>query len=234
MSGILYLIPVTLGEELPPDAVIPRAVIDIIHSLNYFIAEEERSARRYLRKTGFPKPIQEIDIRPMGKHSEPATYAAYLERVVQGENAGLLSEAGCPGVADPGADIVRIAHEKNIRVVPLTGPSSLLLALMASGLNGQSFVFHGYLPIDKQQRTQKIKSMERDAQQKNQTQLFIETPFRNGQLLDDLLKTCENQTRLCIACDITAPEEYIRTQSIAHWKKETVQLHKRPAVFLLL
>lgn len=232
-SGSLYLIPVTLGEDSDPALVLPPTVKPLINRCAEFIVEDERSARRFLKKAGLERPLQEVKLYPIGKHAETQDYTHYLYTALQGKDMGLLSEAGCPGVADPGADIVRLAHEKGIRVVPLVGPSSLLLALMASGMNGQSFCFHGYLPIDKQERRQKLKELERIAKQKKQTQLFIETPFRNDQLLDEVLATCEPGTLLCIACDLTLETELVKTKTVAAWKKEKPDLRKRPAVFLI-
>jgi len=232
-TGTLFLIPVTLGEESDPAQILPAQVKECINKVSAFIVEDERSARRFLKKAGLERALQETVLYPIGKHSEDRDQSRYLDAALEGKDLGLLSEAGCPGVADPGAEIVRLAHEKNIRVVPLIGPSSLLLALMASGMNGQSFCFHGYLPIDKRERVQKLKELERNARQKKQTQLFIETPFRNEQLLEDILSNCEASTRLCIACDLTLPGELVKTKTITAWKKEKPVLHKRPAVFLI-
>lgn len=230
--GTLYLIPVTLGEETAPSQVLPAAVLEVLNDITVFITEDERSARRFLKKAGYTRPLTEAVMHSIGKHAE-GNRSAYLETAEKGGLVGLLSEAGCPGIADPGADIVKMAHEKNIRVVPLVGPSSILLALMASGFNGQSFCFHGYLPIDKNERARKIRLLDREAAKHRQSQIFIETPFRNEQLFAELVQHCEPSTRLCIACDLTLPSEFIRTASISEWKKNKPELHKRPAVFVI-
>ncbi|TND08945.1 MAG: putative methyltransferase [Bacteroidetes bacterium] len=231
-KGVLYLIPVPLGEESLPQQVLPAQVTEVINKVSEFITEDARSARRFLKKAGYNKSLNELVMHSIGKHAAEDR-SAYLAAAEKGMDIGLLSEAGCPGVADPGSDIVRMAHEKNIRVVPLTGPSSILLALMASGFNGQSFCFHGYLPIDKHDRSRKIKNMERDAREKKQTQIFIETPFRNEQLFSELVQNCDASTLLCIACDISLPAEFIQTHKIGYWKNTKPALHKRPAVFLI-
>lgn len=233
-KGKLYLIPVPLGENSRAEDILTPQVLTIVRSLKSFIVENEKSARHFLKLAGTPFPLQEIALFPIGKHVEQSDTSRYLDAVKNGADMGLLSEAGCPGVADPGAEIVRMAHDAGIIVVPLIGPSSLLLSLMASGMNGQQFRFHGYLPIDKGERSRYLKNLERETRQQSVTHLFIETPFRNRQLLDDLLKTLDNSTRLCIACSVTQPDEYIRTRTIGDWKRGTLpELHKRPAVFLI-
>jgi 16S rRNA (cytidine1402-2'-O)-methyltransferase len=201
-------------------------------SIHVFIVEKERTARRFLKKLGYSKSLDDLVLFPLNKHTTPDAIAAYLKPLLEGTDVGLLSEAGCPAVADPGSQVVALAHQHSIRVVPLTGPSSLLLALMASGMNGQSFVFHGYLPRDSHNRINRIRALE-GAAQKGQTQLFIETPYRNEQLLRDLLASCRASTRLCIAADITLQSEQIQTRSIAEWKEKPPALNKRPVVFLL-
>jgi 16S rRNA (cytidine1402-2'-O)-methyltransferase len=231
-KGTLYLIPTTLGDT-PPEAVMPAAIKDVINAVDEFIVEDERSARRYLKKAGITRPLDTLVLHTLNKHTEPEEVAGYLGAIAKGMNVGVLSEAGCPGIADPGAEVVKIAHRKGIKVVPLVGPSSILLALMASGFSGQSFTFHGYLPKERGERIRKLKDLERTAQQKDQTQLFIETPFRNQHLLEDILSTCSPATPLCIACDITLPSELIRTQSIADWKNQVPDINKRPAIFLI-
>jgi 16S rRNA (cytidine1402-2'-O)-methyltransferase len=233
-KGILYLLPVTLGDEADPAEVLPAPVIAVLHALDEFIVEDEKSARRFLKRAGYPKPLQELKLHSIGKHTREEEMRNYLDSAANGQSIGLLSEAGCPGIADPGANIVAMAHRRNIRVQPMTGPSSILLALMASGLNGQNFAFHGYLPIDKNDRGERIKFLAQQARRFQQTQIFIEAPFRNDQLLADLLRHADGNARLCIACDLTLPTETIRTQSISEWKKNPPSLHKRPAVFLLL
>lgn len=232
-KGILYLIPTTLGDTTETADVIPVKVNAIINTIDEYIVENEKSARHYLKKIGIKKPLQEIILHPLNQHTEAKDISTYLNSIALGKNIGIISEAGCPGVADPGAEVVKSAHQKNIHVVPLVGPSSILLALMASGFNGQSFTFNGYLPKERSERIKKIKDLERLAQQKDQTQLFIETPYRNAHLLDDILTTCDGKTPLCIACDITLPTEFIKTKSVAAWKKEIPDLNKRPAIFLI-
>lgn len=231
-QGTLYLIPTTLGD-MDPAAVIPASVNSVIDIIDEFIVEDERTARRYLKKLGIAKPLDTLVLHPLNKHTERDDVGAYLKGIAEGKNIGVISEAGCPGVADPGAEVVKIAHAKGIKVVPLVGPSSILLALMASGFNGQSFAFHGYLPRERNDRIRKVKELEKAAQQKDQAQIFIETPFRNQHLLEDLLAQCNPSTPLCIACDVTLPTELIRTQLISEWKKKVPNINKRPAVFLI-
>lgn len=233
-KGKLYLVPVTLGDESRAEEILPAATLAIVRRLKEFVVENEKSARHFLKKAGTPFPLPEIILHPIGKHVEETAMAHYLDAVKNGQDMGLLSEAGCPGVADPGAAIVRMAQAAGIIVVPLVGPSSLLLALMASGMNGQQFRFHGYLPIDKGERSRYLKNLERETRQSGTTHLFIETPFRNMQLFEELVKTLDGGTRVCIACDLTLPSEFVRTMTISSWKKLTPpNLHKRPAVFVL-
>lgn len=232
-KGKLLLIPVPLGEGEIENSLVP-GLKAAIADMDEFIVENEKTARRFLKKMGIRTPLNDLRLHVYGKHSEHAAIDDYLKPVLQGKNIGLLSEAGCPAVADPGALIVRRAHEKGIRVIPWTGPNSLLLALMASGFNGQQFAFQGYLPINAAERTRKIRDLEKISRSLDQTQLFIETPFRNMQLLDDLLKTCHPDTGISISCDLTTASEYVATRSVAEWKKQPApNLHKRPAVFLL-
>jgi 16S rRNA (cytidine1402-2'-O)-methyltransferase len=234
VAGKLYLVPVTLGEESRAAQVLPEQTLLILHTLKEFVVENEKSARHFLKHAGTPFPMQELVLHPIGKHVSATEMTSYLDAAKKGGDIGLLSEAGCPGVADPGAEIVRMAHEAGIQVVPLVGPSSLLLALMASGMNGQQFKFHGYLPIDKGDRQRYLKNLERETKQSGTTHLFIETPFRNKPLIDDLFRTLESSTLLCIACDLTLPTEYVVTAPVAAWKKKQLpDLHKRPAVFLI-
>lgn len=234
MKGKLYLIPVTLGDESLPSDVLSSSQLEIINSIKEFVVENEKSARAFLKKSGTKIPMPELILHPMGKHISVQEMHSYLANVKNGETIGLLSEAGCPGVADPGAQLVRMAHEVGITVVPMVGPSSLLLALMGSGMNGQQFHFHGYLPIDKTDRTRFLKNIERDTAQQGTTNFFIETPFRNNQLVEDVLKTLDNGTKFCIACDLTLPTEFIQTKKIGEWKKNPApDLHKRPTVFLI-
>ncbi len=231
--GTLFLLPVPLTDSAASASYTPFFV-DTINAIQEYIVENEKAARKFLKQAGLTRPQQELVIHDYGKHTgqrlAAGTFFAGLEA---GRDVGLMSEAGAPGVADPGAEIVAEAHRRGIRVVPLVGPSSLLLALMASGFSGQSFVFHGYLPIAKVDRSKRIKQLEKDAISRKQTQLFIETPFRNNQLLDELLRTCAPQTQLCIACNLTAPDEFVRTLPVSTWKAQKPDLHKKPTVFLL-
>jgi 16S rRNA (cytidine1402-2'-O)-methyltransferase len=231
--GILYLIPTTLGDTAETADVLPLKVNTIINTIDEYIVENEKTARHYLKKMGIKKPLQEIILHPLNQHTEAHQISSYLNSIALGKNIGIISEAGCPGVADPGAEVVKLAHEKNITVVPLVGPSSILMSLMASGFNGQNFAFNGYLPKERGERIKKIKELERLAIQKNQAQLFIETPYRNMHLLEDLLGNCDHQTKLCIACDISLPTEFIKTKMISSWKKQMPDLNKKPAIFLL-
>ena len=232
MSAKVYLIPTTLGDS-PVENVIPSYVIDIINSTNHYIVENIKTARRYLIKAGIKAKIDDLTFYELNKHSSPEQYASYLNPIKEGHNIGIISEAGTPGVADPGAEIAAIAHRKNITVVPLVGPSSILLSVMASGLNGQSFAFVGYLPIPKPERIKRLKDLERRSQVENQTQLFIETPYRNQHLLEDILSNCSSETKLCIAADITLETEFIKTKSVKEWKKGIPNLHKIPTIFLI-
>ena len=232
-KGILYLIPTTLGDTGETMDIIPIKVNEIINTIDEYIVENEKSARHYLKKIGIKKPLQEIILHPLNQHTEAKEISTYLNSIDLGKNIGIISEAGCPGVADPGAEVVKSAHHKNIKVVPLVGPSSILLSLMASGFNGQSFTFNGYLPKERGERIKKIKDLEKRAQQYDQTQLFIETPYRNTHLLDAILSTCDSKTKLCIACDITLPSEFIKTKSIFEWKKQIPDINKRPTIFLI-
>lgn len=233
MNAKIYLIPTTLGDS-PIDNVIPKYVIDIINQTNHYIVENIKTARRYLIKAGIKTKIDDLTFYELNKHSSPEDYNSYLNPIRDNQNIGIISEAGTPGVADPGADIVAIAHEKNILVVPLVGPSSILLSVMASGLNGQNFAFVGYLPIQKHERIKRLKELERRSQIENQTQLFIETPYRNQHLLEDILANFSQETMLCIATDITLESEFIKTKSVNDWKKDIPNLHKRPTIFLIL
>ena len=234
-KGILYLIPVPMGEEGKPQDVLPAQVMEITRTLRFFIAENAKTCRAFLKQVEMPVALQEIAVESYGKHERTETSPShFLKPLLDGHHVGLVSEAGCPAVADPGSEVVRAAHAKGIKVVPLVGPSSLLLSLMASGFNGQQFRFHGYLPIDKEERTQWIRDMEYDANKHHITQLFIETPFRNMQLVEALMNTLRAETALCIASDLTMPGEHAVTKTIRDWKKEKApELHKVPAVFLI-
>lgn len=231
-KGKLYLIPTPLGED--GDHVLPQYVKDIIHQLDLFIAEKAKTARRYIKSTGHPKAISELVFLELNKRIEPSEWGQYLKAAENGQDIGLLSEAGCPGVADPGAEIARLAHQKELEVVPLVGPSSILLALMGSGMNGQSFSFHGYLSPKRELIGKDLKKLEQAAQRNKQTQIIIETPYRNNQLVEQAFKTLSTQTRFCIAMDLTLPNQYIVTKTIGQWKQAKLpDLHKRPAVFLI-
>lgn len=232
-KGKLYLIPAGLSETEMVSAIPPQ-VREVINTIDEYIAENERSARRYLKLLGIAKPIQELVFHVLNEHTDRRNIGVFLASLDLGKNIGVITEAGCPGVADPGADIVALAHEKDIPVVPLVGPSSILLALMASGLNGQRFVFHGYLPLEKNEKIRALLNLEKQAQQLDQTQIFMETPYRNNHLLQDILQNCQGTTRLCIAADLTLPTEFIKTKTVALWKKGPCpDLNKRPAIFLI-
>ncbi len=232
MSSKLYLIPTTLGDTAPLE-VMPLSVKKVIEQLDHFIVENEKSARRFIKKITPNKSQASLNLMLLDKYSDDLEVQNYLDVCLEGFSVGVLSEAGVPAVADPGASIVKLAHQKNIKVVPLVGPSSILMAIMASGMNGQNFAFNGYLPIDKQQRKKSIKELEKISAEKNQSQLFIETPYRNDKMLDDLIATLQLNTSVCIACDITLPSEYIKTKTIEEWKKGKPNLHKRPAIFII-
>lgn len=228
----LYLIPVTLGES-PLGRVLPEYNHGVVLKIKHFIVENIRTARRFLKSVDKNIDIDTLLFYELNQHTKKEEISAYLEPLAKGEDVGVISEAGCPAIADPGADVVAIAQKRGFRVVPLVGPSSLLLALMASGFNGQSFAFAGYLPIQPNERTKALKHLEQRAYSENQTQLFIETPYRNMKMLEEILKTCRPQTRLCIAADITLETEFIQTKTVAEWKKRLPDLNKRPCIFLL-
>lgn len=232
MKGTLYLVPNTLGN---PDtsATIPGGITPLVNSIKVFIVEDLRNARRYLKNLNREIDIDLLTFHELNEHTPAEEVPTFLEQAELGSDTAIISEAGVPGVADPGAAVVRVAHEKGIRVVPLTGPSSILLSLMASGLNGQSFCFHGYLPVKRHDRIKKIREIEQVALRKNETQLFIEAPYRNDALLSDILESCRSSTLLCIAADITLESEYIFTRSVAAWRTKKPALHKRPVIFLL-
>lgn len=232
MKGKLYLIPTTLGENEPLE-VMPYSVRTVVERIDYYIVENEKTARRFIKKITPKKSQPSLVIMKLDKYAEEMETRTYLDACEEGISVGLLSEAGVPAVADPGATIVKLAHEKGIQVVPLVGPSSILLALMASGMNGQNFAFNGYLPIDKSDRKKAIKELERLSKDRNQSQIFIETPYRNEKMFSDLKATLTPQTRLCIAADITLPEEYIKTFTMVEWKQQKPDLHKRPAIFII-
>lgn len=232
LKGKLYLIPTTLGETNPHD-VLPQTVKRTIEYIDDYIVENEKTARKFIKSIHPEKEQAALRINVLNKRTDVSEYNALLAPCLNGLNIGLMSEAGCPGVADPGAVIVKLAHEKGIQVIPLVGPSSILLAMMSSGMNGQSFAFNGYLPIEKGEKKAAIKNFEAQSGIKNQSQIFIETPYRNKKLLEDLLQTLQSNTLLCIATDITLPTEFIKTMRVADWKKTTVDLHNRPTIFIL-
>ena len=229
----LYLIPNKIGEE-HYDLQFPSGLKDIISGITCFIVEDIRNARRFIRSICAEQNIDEIKFFELNKHTNPNDIAGFLKPIEEGRDVGLLSEAGVPCVADPGAVVVNLAHGKNVEVVPLTGPSSLLLTLMASGLNGQRFCFHGYLPIDRKERIQAIKQLEKDSKIKNETQIFIEAPYRNNQLLADILSVCNGETQLCLGIEIYNKDNIIKTYSVNTWKNQKTDLHKKMVVYVLM
>lgn len=230
--GNLYLIPTRLGEDIKLE-VLPISIKKIIESTNHYIVENEKTARRFIKKISPTKSQSSLHFETINKFTVESELPSFLDPCNKGFNIGILSEAGCPGIADPGAAVVTIAHEKNIPVVPMVGPSSILLAMMSSGMNGQGFSFNGYLPIDKQERKQKMRQLERISQEQNQSQIFIETPYRNQKVFEDLKSILSKSTRLCVAADITLTTEYIKTKTIDDWNKTTVDLQKRPCIFII-
>ena len=232
MQASLFLIPVTLGDT-PVNQVLPSYNRDIILRIKHFIVENVRTARRFLKKVEPSLVIDELTFYELNKHTSPEDVASYLVPLSNGFPVGVISEAGCPAVADPGADVVAIAQKKNYKVVPLVGPSSILMSVMGSGFNGQSFAFHGYLPIDGVERANKIKKLEQRIYSENQTQLFIETPYRNNKLAEELIKICKPSTKLCIASNITCEDEYIKTRGIKEWIGKVPDLSKKPTIFLI-
>ncbi|WP_196891449.1 SAM-dependent methyltransferase [Aureivirga marina] len=231
--GKLYLIPTTLGETTEPLEVLPLSVKKVISTLNHFIVENEKTARKFIKKITPNKSQPSLVMMSLGKYADPLEVQHYLDICMEGKSVGLLSEAGVPAIADPGAEVVKLAHKKGIQVVPLVGPSSIIMSMMGSGMNGQSFAFNGYLPIDKSERKKKIKQLEKLSFDFDQSQIFIETPYRNDKMLADLKATLSPATKLCIACDITLPSEYIKTYTVKEWKSKTPDLHKRPAIFII-
>jgi 16S rRNA (cytidine1402-2'-O)-methyltransferase len=232
-KGILYLIPVPLGQS-PLDSVLPASVRDCARQLKNFVAENAKSARAFLKLLPSDTPLQQIEIHELSEHTPSSALPALLAPLLAGINIGLISEAGCPAVADPGANLVDLAQRKGIRVVPLVGPSSLLLALMGSGLSGQNFAFHGYLPIKDEERLKKLQALEKESRKEKRTQMFIETPYRNRQMLSTLIKACAADTRICVATDLTLDSEYIATRTSSQWRQqEAPDIDRRPTVFLL-
>lgn len=231
MAGTLFLIPTPLGDEATPWLPEPERA-RVIH-LTHFVVEAEKTARKHLKALGVTTPIRELTLSTLNEHTKPAEVAALLQPLAEGLDLGLVSEAGCPAVADPGAQLVALAHEKGYRVEPLIGPSSILLALMASGANGQCFAFHGYLPVDAAERAKVVKELEQRSRQRNETQIFIETPYRNNALLQQLRETLSPATRLCVAADLTLPSQTIVSRRVKDWPKEAPDFHKRPALFVV-
>jgi len=230
--AILYMIPNTLGVT-PVGGVIPVEVQEIIKSIKVFIVEDIRTTRRFLKRVDKAIDIDTLTFYVLNKRTKTREIEEMIKPLAKGQNVGVISEAGCPGVADPGASVVQLAHRKGYRVAPLVGPSSILLAMMASGMNGQSFAFNGYLPMKKPDRIKKIQHLEKRSSQENQSQVFIETPFRNDTMLEDILAVCSANTQVCVACDITLETEYIKTATVAEWKKNKPSFHKRPAIFII-
>ena len=230
--GVLYLIPTPLGDNSPLE-VLPLSVKKVMEEHKHFIIENEKAARQFIKRITPNKNQDKITLYPLNKYTTSEEMESYLDPCKSGISMGLFSDAGCPGIADPGAVIVSKAHRLGITVKPLTGPSSLILALMASGMNGQNFAFTGYLPIDKSDRTRALRHLESLTKKTGQTQIFMETPYRNQQLFDTIIKVCSNNTKLCIASDITLPSENIKTKTIAEWKQEKININKKPAIFLI-
>ncbi len=232
METALYLLPVPLGDT-PVADVLPARNKEIILGIRHFIVEDVRSARRFLKKVDRRIDIDALAFYPLNKHTSPEAVSGYLRPLEAGQSMGIISEAGCPAVADPGADVVALAQRKNLKVVPLVGPSSIILSVMGSGFNGQSFAFHGYLPIDPGERAKRLRLLEQRAYAEDQTQLFIETPYRNNKLLEDILRNCRPQTRLCIAASLTCEGESIRTKTVKEWQRQPADLSKIPCIFLI-
>jgi 16S rRNA (cytidine1402-2'-O)-methyltransferase len=231
-KGILYLIPTPIGDNSPFE-VLPISVKKIVEELKYFIVENEKIARRFIKKIIPGKNQEELVLFPLNKFTTQEELNSYIRPCLDGISMGLLSDAGCPGIADPGAVIVSKAHKLGITVKPHIGPSSIILAMMSSGMNGQNFAFNGYLPVDKKQRTQSLIKYQRHSYKEEQAQLFIETPYRSGTLFAEMIKVLDPNTRLCVACDLSLLSEYIKTQSVLEWKKSRPNLNKRPCIFIL-
>lgn len=231
-KGKLYLIPCPLGDT-PPLAVLPISVKRAIERIDYYIVEHEKDARRFIKSIVTEKKQPLLNFQQINKFTDASEIPAMLNPCLKGIDVGVISDAGCPGIADPGARVVHHAHENGIKVIPLVGPSSILLGMMASGFNGQNFTFNGYLPIDKRERKAEIKRLEKLSKEYNQSQLFIETPYRNNQMLESLIDTLNPHTQICVACDITLQTEYIKTTTVENWKKIKVDLHKRPTLFII-
>ncbi|WP_298955455.1 SAM-dependent methyltransferase [uncultured Nonlabens sp.] len=231
-KGRLFLIPVTLGD-ISPLEVLPLSIKKVVEMVDHYIVENEKTARRFIKSIHPAKAQPILSFSTINKFTESSELPAFLQPCLEGKDMGLMSEAGVPGIADPGADVIAIAHEKGIRVQPLVGPSSILMAMMSSGLNGQNFAFNGYLPIGKQERRKKIKELESFSIKYNQSQSFIETPYRNNKMIEEILVSLNGNTKVCIACDISLPTEFIKTLTVDLWKKQIPDLHKRPAIFII-
>ncbi len=231
-AGKLYLIPTLLGD-VPPASVLPASVFYVVNRVRHYIAEDIRSARRFLKKAGIPFHFDNVRFYLLNKYTADEELHEFLSDASRGFDTGLLSEAGMPCIADPGSRIVAMAHNSGIRVVPLTGPSSIMLALMSSGLTGQSFAFHGYLPVKMAGRNPAIRKLEADSVEHNQSQIFMETPYRNNKMLESVIAVCKPSTRLCIACDITLASEFILTRTVSDWKRDLPDIHKRPTIFII-
>ena len=232
MTGKLYLIPTGLGDNAPLE-ILPISIKKVIESIDTYIVENEKAARKFIKSVSSSKSQGSLNLFSLNKFTDPLEIPSFLEECLAGNSVGLLSDAGCPGVADPGAEVVKIAHEQHIKVIPLVGPSSILLAMMSPGMNGQNFAFNGYLPIDKGERKSKIKQLEKRSFEESQSQLFIETPYRNNSILEDLCTHLHAETRICVACDLTLASEYIKTQTAKDWKHSKLDFHKRPAIFII-
>ena len=218
---------------MPPLEILPISIKKVIESIDTYIVENEKAARKFIKSVSSSKSQGSLNLFSLNKFTDPLEIPSFLEECLAGNSVGLLSDAGCPGVADPGAEVVKIAHEQHIKVIPLVGPSSILLAMMSSGMNGQNFAFNGYLPIDKGERKSKIKQLEKRSFEESQSQLFIETPYRNNSILEDLCTHLHAETRICVACDLTLASEYIKTQTAKDWKHSKLDFHKRPAIFII-
>ncbi len=232
-KGKLYLIPVPLGDSGELPSVLPASNSLIVNSIQIFVVENEKTARRHLKQMGLATRMDELILHTLNEQTPPEQIPDFLKDCMDGKDTGLLSEAGCPAVADPGSELVKRAHEKNIQVIPLVGPSSILLALMASGMNGQNFCFNGYLPKEQKARIAKLRELERQVRKSNQTQIFIETPYRNSHVIEDAINTLSADLLFCIACNLTQPDEVIKTLTVSEWKKQKPDVNKRPAIFLV-
>lgn len=232
VMGKVYLIPTTLGDNAPLE-VLPISVKGTIERIDHYIVENEKTARRFIKRVSPSKSQPDLQLYSLNKYTNPEEIPSFLDPCIHGFDVGIISEAGCPGIADPGADVIRIAHERRIKVVPLVGPSSILMAMMSSGMNGQNFAFNGYLPIDNTERKKMVKNLERVSRDLGQSQIFMETPYRNNKLLKELLRTLQKSTRLCIAADITLPTEFIATKSVHEWSEIELDLDKRPTIYII-